>query len=113
MHLSPFLHQVAGQAQGHVVGIFIFVQFSLSDTSHCPWVGSSMSADHIEAGSLQAVSCDFHLSKFLAKKRFAEDSPNAFSLSGFRLFSVFFPQRRDPVFHAQTQLFLPAQLLPV
>ena len=82
-YLGTFLHQVACQAQGDVIGIFVFVKFVFTNTAYGTGVGAAVSADHIETGTGKAVGGYLDVSQPFSEQRFVD----------FRTFG----RRADPV----------------
>ena len=112
-YFGPFLHQVTGKAQGNVIGILILMQFHLSYFADSSRIGSSMSADHIEASALQAVRGHLHIGKFPPEEAFTNSSFFIGGRLGRSSGRSPFPQRGKHIFHSQLQLLFSAQTLLV
>ena len=111
VHFGALRHEVAGQAQGDVVGILVLVQFVATHPADGTGVGASVSAHHVEARACQAVACHFHIVQLLAKERLVQSSafPLPLFRGGLRGGLVFVSPRRKDVFHAIHQFLLPLQ----
>ena len=113
-HLGSFLHQVTCQSQRYIVCILVLVQLGFPNPTYRTRIRTSVSTHYIEAGSLQTVACHLYIRQSLPEKRLVNHTfpatrfPVPAILSSSATFCM---QRRQLIFHAQTQLFLTTQSL--
>ena len=55
MYFGASYHQVSGNAEDNVVGVFIFMQFMIPHFPDSSRIWSAMSANQVEASSFQFV----------------------------------------------------------
>ena len=103
-------HQVAGDAEDDVVGVFILVQFPLSHTADGAGVGTAVAADEVVAGTLQLVGGALEAGVFLAEERFVEGRAFFRRFRGSLGRLLILPERRDGIFDSLEEGVVLAEL---
>lgn len=69
MDFGTFLHQITGETQSDVIGVFVFMQLYSADLADGSRVGTSVPADYIKTGTPQTVRSNLYIGKPFSEQR--------------------------------------------
>ena len=67
-HFGSLQQEVACQAQGHVVGVLVFVELVTPHPADGARIGTAVSAHYVEAGAFELAALGLHFGPFFAEK---------------------------------------------